>query len=88
MTEVRLEDNALTVSGHAGAGEYGSDIVCAALSILMYTARAIPGAAASEADGFCAVKVPRKSRRELLTVARGFRLLARAYPEYVRMAES
>lgn len=28
----------ITVEGHAGAGKYGSDIVCAAVSTLAYTA--------------------------------------------------
>ena len=38
MTKIRMnwEDMTLTASGHAGAGKYGQDIVCAAVSILLY----------------------------------------------------
>ena len=38
MTKIRMnwEDMTLTASGHAGAGKHGQDIVCAAISILLY----------------------------------------------------
>lgn len=39
----RKEDLVLSLEGHAGAGRWGSDIVCAAASILAYT-----GAAAAQ----------------------------------------
>ena len=46
MTTVRYAPRRglLSLSGHAGAGEKGSDLVCAALSILAETAAALPGA--------------------------------------------
>lgn len=39
MTEVTYDRRAhkLTLKGHAGAGEKGSDIVCSAMTILAYT---------------------------------------------------
>ena len=37
MIRVECGRNKLTVSGHAGAGEYGHDLVCAAVSALVLT---------------------------------------------------
>lgn len=37
MISVECGKNKLTVSGHAGAGEYGHDLVCAAVSALVLT---------------------------------------------------
>ena len=64
------------MSGHAGAGEPGRDIVCAALSILLYWL------VASGAEG----RVERGEAELLLPVRDvdvalcGFRLLAESYP--------
>ena len=50
------ETPAMEFIGHAGAGLYGQDPVCAALSILMYTLiEALPGAAVTSGDGYCRV---------------------------------
>ena len=38
MIRVRFEENRLTVCGHAGYATRGEDIVCAAASMLAYTA--------------------------------------------------
>ena len=46
MITVQLSGTALTVRGHAGFSRYGSDIVCAAASMLAFTL-----AAAMEAAG-------------------------------------
>lgn len=37
MICIQREDNAIEVTGHAGCGEKGKDIVCSAVSILTYT---------------------------------------------------
>ena len=37
MITVQLSGTALTVRGHAGFSRYGSDIVCAAASMLAFT---------------------------------------------------
>ena len=37
MIAVQLSGTALTVRGHAGFSRYGSDIVCAAASMLAFT---------------------------------------------------
>ena len=50
------EGPAVEFIGHAGAGLYGSDPVCAALSILMYTLiAAAPGAQVYSRPGYCRV---------------------------------
>ena len=38
---VQKEALALSMEGHAGAGKWGSDIVCAAASVLAYTGAAV-----------------------------------------------
>ena len=58
MTTVIYEPEGPAVEfiGHAGAGLYGSDPVCAALSILMYTLiAAAPGAQVYSRPGYCRV---------------------------------
>ena len=70
----------MTVVGHAGAGEKGGDLVCAAASILAGTLKACAGGHLEEG---CALF--RGGRREVYSVIwRGFRLLAERYPENVR----
>lgn len=86
MTEVHFNPRAglLSVSGHAGAGEKGRDLVCAALSILCETAAALDGAETSRGEGWL---VTAGDREKLAVLTTGFRLLARDYPQYVRYEE-
>ena len=37
MIKVIKKDNLIIIKGHAGSGEYGKDIVCAACSSIIYT---------------------------------------------------
>lgn len=86
MTEVRFEPGPgfLCLSGHAGAGRKGRDLVCAALSILAETAAAIPDGETRRGEGW---QVTAAGTEELRVLARGFRLLARDYPQYVKYEE-
>ena len=71
-------------SGHAGAGEPGRDLVCAALSTLMYTLiAALPGAEVTMGDGRC--RVSGGEAGAYAVIAAGARLLAEAYPQFVRL---
>lgn len=83
----------MQVSGHAGYGPAGSDIVCAAASILTATAQVemyrITGFRAED-DGetvdMCCTPTPAECGRvfqALDIIANGFRLLAGQYPENV-----
>ena len=67
------------MSGHAGAGEYGTDTVCAALSILLY-ALIDAGAAGTLAPGAAELSLP---ACDVGVALRGFRLLAENFPENV-----
>ena len=92
----------MRVEGHAGCGQKGQDIVCAAVSILTLTAaretermyengflRCLPETVLRE--GFASVTVcPRPRFRQQAriafgTVRTGLRLLARQYPQAVRV---
>lgn len=86
MTRIVYEPStpSMRFAGHAGAGTAGSDLVCAALSALMYTLlENLPDCEPTMADGFCAVAGGEKHVYEV--IAEGLRRLAEAYPEYVRM---
>lgn len=98
MIEVQMGKFSLRVRGHAGFSRYGSDIVCAAASMLAFAL-----AEAVQAEGFTAPPVveaacgvfrlevwPEAKERvraeTMFDVARaGYRLLAERYPAYVRI---
>ena len=86
MTRVVLDRAAgeLTLSGHAGSAEAGRDLVCAALSALMYTAAAQPGARSAMGEGWCVIAADRAA---LAAVCRGFGLLAESFPRHVSYRE-
>ena len=83
--------------GHAGYAEAGSDIVCAAVSVLTTTcvnalesvAGVVPEVRVS--DGDMAVSVPQNAGRDaqviLLALRQGMRDLAQEYPQYVQFQE-
>lgn len=73
----------LEVSGHAGAGEYGRDLVCCAVSTLCAAARLIPWSRWEEGDGHFRITVKEEQRGELRVLIRALRELAGAYPENV-----
>lgn len=91
--------NRLTVTGHAGAGEEGHDLVCASASMLAYTLAANVAAMADAGQVRNPVirnepgdtEIQRNPRHNLKstvtlvfdTVCMGFQLLAHDYPEFV-----
>ena len=83
MTRIEREVRRLRMSGHAGAGEPGRDIVCAALSILVY-ALVASGAEGRVERGEAELLLP---DRDVDVALCGFRLLAESYPEYVSYKE-
>ena len=81
------ETPAMEFIGHAGAGLYGQDPVCAALSILLFTLiEGTPGAMLRSGEGYC--RVSGGEARDYALIAGGCRLLAENYPEQVRMEVS
>lgn len=92
-------DTTLTVKGHAGAAPRGQDLVCAAASVLAFTALAVVDenkerflpAVVTDADSadFRIMCNPvdgqlGRCRDVLDTVFTGFEILAGEYPDYVR----
>lgn len=91
----------LQVQGHAGSGEKGKDLVCAAVSALVLTLAANtdrmsragwvrdPRIRLWEGDALiCCVPQPEyRAAVELVfgSICQGFQLLAEKYPEYVRV---
>lgn len=90
----------LSVAGHAGAGKKGADIVCAAASILAYTAagemlrlhrerilHTHPVVRLAPGAAYVEAQVCRASREAFSVIATGFSLLAAQYPNYVKLEE-
>ena len=91
MIHVRFEEKAVTVSGHAGYAKRGEDIVCAAMSTLVYVqTRLLEKAGALEAleaeDGFVRLHLKDGARCEVLEL--GARWLGTEYPRCVTVKES
>ncbi len=85
MTRVEYSPAArrLRLTGHAGAGERGSDPVCAALSILVY-ALLDAGAEGRVERGEAELLLP---DRDVDVALRGFHLLAENFPQNVEFKE-
>ena len=85
--------------GHAGYAPEGSDIICAAVSVLTFTcANALESVAGKKAeaevkDGYMRVCLPeaeasRETQIIFRTIAQGFGDLAEEYPKYLRLTEN
>ena len=90
MIRVQWEPGCLTVRGHAGYGPAGSDIVCAAVSALVY---ALVGSLRQRdlvreltiRPGFVHLAASGDCQREMELVAEGIRQLAQRYPACVQI---
>ena len=103
MTEIRLlyADDRLRgfqISGHAGAGTQGNDLVCAAVSFLATTcANALESVAGVKPDirqreAFLHVEVKKEALSAqaasiLATFLQGARDLAETYPKHVKLID-
>lgn len=83
----------LVIDGHCGDAPKGESLVCAAVTILGYTA--IEAAKEYDCerlcmDGYVGIRDVGNEdlRRELDTVWRGLKLLAEHYPDYVQAKEA
>jgi uncharacterized protein YsxB (DUF464 family) len=85
-----------TVKGHAGFGEYGSDIVCAAVSAIAYTALGALDELTgirnyTERDGYIKCSIPSDTPEDARSKARiileamtiGFKQIENEYGKYV-----
>ena len=94
----------LTIKGHSGYAEHGKDIVCASASILAYTlahmvslyeGKLVDMPTIELASGDTIIACECKHRDGYATVLKafqfaveGYSLLARNYPQYVRLIRS
>jgi len=88
MIRIRTSLGRITATGHAGYARRGEDIVCSAVSILLYTLAAALGDEATdlqmeEGNSRIEWKINKKNNRTQDVILEGFRLLAGTYPQYV-----
>lgn len=85
MIEIRITDDKLEVTGHAGYDIAGKDIVCAAVSILTYTFINLYDTDVwmDSPDGIMVTY--RDADTDFIRT--GFRMLEKEYPEYIRVYE-
>lgn len=91
MIRITAGDCVLTAVGHAGAAPKGADLVCCAVSTLIYTlAAGITGEkearislSAGRAHISCTPN--RQARAVFSCILKGLTLLAAEYPQYVRV---
>ena len=90
----------LRLSGHAGAGKRGRDIVCAAASVLTYTAAASarqlyregklkesPHIRLLPGDALVETEACPEAEQVMQVVRNGYTMLALQYPQFVRLEE-
>lgn len=94
MLVITATDTGITVTGHAGHGPPGQDIVCAAVSALTYTLAAAlerltedqVSSALQNGDAEVRVERPSPEARLLLAAYRlGVAAIAEAYPDHVKI---
>lgn len=97
MITVWINGSSLRVQGHAGYAAQGSDIVCAAASMLAFTLAeavraqlcALPVVECEQGAFALEVHVRQDEQQTLRvmleTIHAGYRLLAERYPEHVRV---
>lgn len=101
VTIHRFSPYGVEINGHAGAGAYGSDLVCAAVSALTLTAGAnVAGLQAEKLlEGYeicldsgkshvsCAPKKEIAPAAEMIfdTICQGFALLSQLYPNHIEL---
>ena len=87
MTEIEIvrgKKSTVRIKGHANYAPRGQDIVCAAVSAIFQTLCMTVGEMYTEKDGVCSVKFARR-RAELKMAQQGFEMLAKKYPDNVRL---
>jgi len=89
-----------TIKGHAGFAEYGSDIVCAAVSAIAYTALGALDELAgvrnyTEREGYIKCSIPLDISEDAKNISRiildamaiGFKQIEREYGKYVSVVD-
>jgi len=84
MIHITVTPNSIEAIGHADYDAHGKDIICSAISILMYTL-SIRGHMDKEESGHAIVVSEDKQALEL--IVEGLKLIERNYPQYVEVIE-
>lgn len=78
----------IEIDGHAEAGEYGSDPICAAVSILTITLRMLCGAEIGSGTARIVYSTGVRDQRTWAEFAlEGYKFLAEKFPEHVKYQE-
>ena len=100
--KLKTDHNCLSmqIRGHAGAGKWGKDIVCAAASILAYTAAASarqlyregkltasPYVCLRPGDALLEMEACPETENLMNVIRNGYALLSLRYPQNVRLTE-
>lgn len=88
MINIKMLPDGVEIRGHAGAGDYGHDLVCAAVSTLLLTlTEALESVGRVQTrvieSGYALVTTTDRHSPYLDMAQVGFRLLGRKYPEHV-----
>ena len=94
------ESLCIRLEGHAGAGKWGKDIVCAAASILAYTAAAsarqlyregkltsAPYVRLQPGDALLEMEICPETENLMNVIRNGYTMLSLRYPKFVRLEE-
>ena len=92
MITARASLGRITVHGHAGYAPEGQDIVCSAVSILLYTLARKLGdelhdISMEKGKSYLTWRVSKKNNEVEDTIIQGFILLAKKYPDYVTFVD-
>lgn len=96
MTEIEIDDKSVRITGHAGSGGIGKDLVCCAVSTAWYMLRhllsspnySFNGVVTQEVEGDCRISFETADSEGLKAFREStdfFRQLAEEYPEYVKI---
>lgn len=96
MINIRKDKNIITISGHAGSGDFGKDIVCASASSIVYTTvnaieKLRPGSIELEDNKDMIIKIVTNDEivdNLIINMFELFKELEKQYPKNVRVKES
>lgn len=98
MIVIQMDRHGVTITGHAGYGPPGKDIVCAAVSVLVQTLAASAKQLTADhmevecREGFarisCDGNLSEGTRLLMNSFFVGIQMIADTYPQYVRMVQA
>lgn len=87
MTRARMTRHGFTISGHANYAPHGSDIVCAAISTLVFTfLRCVTPSDVIIENGFVKCTFPQLEGNDFIyydSLITGLEMIAASYPDHL-----